>query len=328
MAIIKNLVFCSKDRLKNLTSFVNFEYNSQGFPPFPLDVINYLLPLKMKFLKESYVAIDNGKTHGLITLEKDDYNKNRLKISSLFLEENSVEYGELLINYVVNKFLAKGAESFSVVVDETDDKMLKLLSDVCKFRVLADEYLFKIKKSDFQYQKDTGFEFIRFAKNTESAKISELVNGQISSYLLPAFEIDEECFKDNIFVGIKSKVVFRYVLENTQNKRLFGYFTISSANNKDFILDVSISGAYEAYFFDVLKFVKSEISKRSSGWTLYVRIRSCLSNCSVLLDVLQSYDFKCYKKSKILVKSLYKTVKADNAMAGKQIIFNDITPAF
>ena len=109
MAIIKNLVFCSKDRLKNLTSFVNPEYNVSGFVPFPLDVMHYLLPFKLKFLKESYVALDNGKTYGLITLEKDDANRNRLKISQLFLEENSIEYGELLINYVVNKSLAQGA---------------------------------------------------------------------------------------------------------------------------------------------------------------------------------------------------------------------------
>lgn len=328
MAIIKNLIFCSKDRLKNLTSFVNFEYNAQGFIPFPLDVIHYILPFKMKFLKESYVALDDGKAYGLIAFEKDDCNKNRLKILSLFLEENSLEYGELLINYVVNKYFAKGAESFSVVVDEADDKMLKLLSDVCKFRILADEYLFKIKKADFQYQKDTSFEFIRFSKNSESAKISEFTNSLISSYLLPAFEMDKGFFKDNIFVGLKSRVAFKYVLENTQNKKLFGYFTISTGNNKDFILDAALAGAHEIYLADILKFAKSEISKRSPGWTLYVRIRSYFSNHAALLEVLQNYDFKCYRKSKILVKSLYKTVKADNTIAGKQIIFNDITPAF
>lgn len=282
----------------------------------------------MKFLKESYVAIDEDKTYGLITLEKDDNNKNRLKISSLFLEENSTEYGELLINYVVNKFLAKGAESFSVVVDEADDKMLKLLSDVCKFRILADEYLFKIKKSDFQYQKDTSFEFIRFSKNAESTRIAELANSLISSYLLPSFEMEEGAFKDNVFVGLKSKVVFKYVLENTQNKKIFGYFTISSSNNKDFILDVALANAHEVYLADILKFVKLEISKRSSGWTLYVRVRSYFTNHKVLLEVLQNYDFKCYKKSKILVKSIFKTVKSENSITGKQIIFNDITPAF
>lgn len=329
MAIIKNLVFCSKNRLKNLTSLADFDYNAQSFTPFPLDVIHYMLPFKMKFLKETYLAIDEGKTYGLITLEKDDYNKNRLKIANLFLEENSTEYGELLVNYVVNNFLAKGAESFSAVVDEADDRNLKLLSDVCKFRILADEYLFKIKKSDFQYQKDTTFEFIRFSKNSEGNKISELINGLISSYLLPVFEIGAESFKDNIFTGLKSKITFKYVLENTQNKKIFGYFAISSENNRDFFLDVALASAHEVYLSDILKFVKSEISKRSSGWTLYVKIRSCFVNYNALLEVLQNYDFKCFKKSKILVKSMCKTVKADNALnAGKQIIFNDITPAF
>jgi len=75
--------------------------------------------------------------------EKENFckcNRKKLKISQLFLEENSIEYGELLINYVVNKFLAKGAQSFCVVVDEADDKLLKLFNDVCKFRTIADEY--------------------------------------------------------------------------------------------------------------------------------------------------------------------------------------------
>ena len=328
MAIIKNLVFCSKDRLKNLTSFVNPEYNVSGFVPFPLDVMHYLLPFKLKFLKESYVALDNGKTYGLITLEKDDANRNRLKISQLFLEENSIEYGELLINYVVNKSLAQGAESFYVVVDETDDKMLKLLTKICKFRILGDEKLFKIKKSDFAYQKNTSFEFIRFSKNSESAKIAELCNSLISSHQLPSFEISNEYFKDSIFTGLKNKMVFKYVLENTTNKKIFGYFAISTRNNKDFTLDAILAPTFEIYLTDILKFVKCEISKRSLEWTLYVRIKSYFTNHDVLLDVLQNYDFKCYKKSKILVKSLYRTVKADNILSGKQIIFNDITPAY
>lgn len=327
MAIIKNIIFCSKDRLKNLTSFVNFECNATEFIPFPLDIIHYILPFRMKFLKESYVAIDDNKTCGLITLEKDDNNTNKLKISQLFLEENSIEYGELLINYVVNKLLAKGAESFSVVVDEADDKMLKLVCDVCKFRILADEYLFKIKKSDFFYQKEASFEYIRFSKDFECTKILEFCNSLISSHLLPCFEMDAESFKDNIFVGLKNKIMFKYVLENTENKRIFGYFTISTRNKKDFTLDVILSSGYEFYLADILKFVKLEISKRNTNWTLYVRIKSYFTNHKMLLEVLQNYDFKCYKKSKILVKSLYKTAKAD-MLSGKRIIFNDITPAF
>ena len=206
--------------------------------------------------------------------------------------------------------------------------MLKLVSDVCKFRILADEYLFKIKKSDFSYQKDTSFEYIRFSKNSECVKISEFCNSLISSHQLPIFEMDTESFKDNILVGLKNKVVFKYVLENTENKKIFGYFTVSTRNNKDFALDAILASGYEVYLADILKFVKLEISKRNSGWTLYVRIKSCFVNHKMLLEILENYDFKCYKKSKILVKSLYKTVKADNTISGKQIIFNDITPAF
>lgn len=326
MATVQNLAFISKERLKDLISFVNFEYNNSGFPPFPLDIIHYLLPLRLKFLKESYVAADDNKVYGLISLEKDDSNPKRLKISQLFLRENSIEYAELLINYVVNKFLAKGAESFFVVVDEADDKMLKLLSDVCKFRILADEYLFKIKKSDFPYEKEHGYNFIKFSKNYETAKIADLYNGLINSHQQPAFQINEKFFNDSIFVGIKNKISFKYVLVNPENKSLFGYFVISTRNGSDFILDVVLAPSYEVYLADILKFVKSEISKRNPSWTLYIKIKSYFINHKILLDVMKNYDFEPFKKSKILVKDLYKEIKTDNPLYNKQIVFN--APAY
>ena len=328
MAIVKNLAFISSDRLKKLPALNGFEYNSSSFTPFPLDVIHYLLPLKLKFLKESYAVIDNGRIYGLITLEADECNRKKLKISQLFLEENSIEYGELLINYVVNKFLAKGAESFYVVVDEIDERMLKLFCDVCKFRNVAEEYLFKLKKSDFLYDKETTFEFIRFSKNSESSKILNLYNGLINSHQLPSFEANEKHFKNNIFVGIKNKVSFRYVLECNKSKKIFGYFVISTKNNKDFILEAALAPSYEVYFADILKFAKSEISKRNTGWVLHLKIKSCFINYNALLEVIKNYDFKCTKKSKILVKDLFKAVKADNPIYDERIIFNDITPAY
>ncbi len=328
MAIIKNLAFVSSESLRRLTANCGFEYSSSSFVPSWLDIFHYFLPLRFKFLNESYAVIDNGKIYGIITLEVDDFNRKKLKISRLFLEENSVEYGELLINYVVNKFLAKGAESFYVVVDETDTKILKLFDDVCKFRIIADEYLFTLKKSDFSYDKDQSFEFIRFSKNTENKKIAELYNGLINSHQLPSFEGNEKYFKDNIFVGIKNNVSFKYVLECEKSKKIFGYFVISTKNNKDFILEAVLAPSYEIYFADIVKFARYEISKRNSGWALHIKIKSCFMNYKVLLDVMESYDFKPSKKSKILIKDLYKTIKADNSLYDKRIIFNDITPAY
>lgn len=328
MAIVKNLAFIPSERLKKLTESSDFEYNLSSLTPYPLDIIHYMLPLKLKFLKETYAVIDNGRIYGLITLETDDCNRKKLKISQLFLEENSIEYGELLINYVVNKFLAKGAQSFCVVVDEADDKLLKLFNDVCKFRTIADEYSFKLKKTNFPYTKEQSFDFIRFSKNSESTKIAQFYNGLINSHQMPAFEINEKYFKDSIFVGIKNNVCFKYVLECEKSKKLFGYFTISTKNNKDFVLEAALAPTYEIYLSDILKFAKYEISKRNSAWVLHVKIKSCFMNYNILLDVIKSYDFKYTKKSKILIKDLYKTAKADNHAYDKRIIFNDITPAY
>lgn len=325
MATVKNLAFVSKERLKDLTSFADFDYSSV-FTPFPLNIIHCALPLRFKFLNETYVASDNGKIYGLITLEKHDSSPKKLKISKLFLEENSVKYGELLVNYVVNKYLAQGAESFFVVLDEMDDKMLKLLTEACKFRILGDEYLFKIKKSDFPYEKMQTYNFIRFAKSQEASKIAEFYNGLINSHQRPSCAVNEACFRDTIFVGVKSRVLFKYVLENPENNKIFGYFSISTTNNKDYILNVAILPSYEAYLADILKFARYEISKRSPSWALYVKIKSCFSNHGALLDVMKSYDFTPCKKSKILTKDLYKTVKADNSAYDKQIIFN--APAY
>ena len=59
-----------------------------------------------------------------------------------------------------------------------------------------------------------------------------------------------------------------------------------------------------------------------------MKIKSCFINYNALLEVIKNYDFKCTKKSKILVKDLFKAVKADNPIYDKRIIFNDITPAY
>lgn len=326
MATVKNLAFVPKEKLKDLTSFDDVEHPSFVFTPFPFNIIHCMLPLKLKFLKETYAASDNGKIYGLITLEKHDLGPKKLKISQLFLKENSVKYGELLVNYVVNKYLAQGAESFFAVLDEMDDKMLKLLTEVCKFRILGDEYLFRIKKSDFSYEKNSSYDFIRFAKAQEAPAIADLYNGLINSHQYPSFAVSEKCFKDNIFVGIKNRVLFRYVLENTETGKIFGYFSISTANNSDYILNAAILQSYEAYLADILKFARHEISKRSPSWALYVKIKNCFSNYRALLDVMKSYDFTPCKKSKILTRDLYRTIKADNPLYDKQIIFN--APAY
>lgn len=327
MATVKNLALFSKDKIKGLTPLVDFECNTGSMPPV-VDILHSFLPLGLKFLKESYAIADAGRVLGFITLDKDDFNSKRLIISQLFLEKNSLEYGEELINFVTNKFLSLGAKSFLTVVNEDSPGAVKLLTEVSKFRILGYEYHFVLRPSDFSFEKGFPYEFIKFAKNQQASKIADLCNSLIYSNLLPSVEINEKCFFDHIFVGLRNRVTFRYVLENSENKKIFGYFTISTPNNKDFVLEAMLAPSFEAYFSDVLKFAKAEISKRTSGWTLHVKIKSCYMNYRALLGVMQNYDFKPQGKSKILTKDLYKALKTGDKAYKGRVILNDITPAY
>jgi len=329
MASVKNCAFVTNKKLKNLRCCVGPEYSDKDGLFFPFDLLHYLLPLKLKFSKESYVVFDdNGEVQGVAALEKDETGTGRMKLIQLSLKGDVFKYGEILINYIVDRFLAMGAKSFCTAVDEMDDMTLKLFFEACKFRIMGDEYLFKVKKSDFPYEKGhQSYDFIRFCKNSDTKKIAELYNSQIASHQKPSFEADEKYFNENIFVGLKNNISFKYVLENTINKKFFGFFTITTRNGNDFALECILASGYEVYLSDILKYTKNEISKRSSSWTLYIRVRSYFSNYKSILEILKGYDFKCAKKLKILTKDLYKAVKADSVYK-KQIIFNDITPAY
>ena len=76
--------------------------------------INYILPLRLKYAPESYVAFYENKEESLITLEKDSNSHTRFKITKLFLEENSANIARELANYVITKYRAQGANSFYI----------------------------------------------------------------------------------------------------------------------------------------------------------------------------------------------------------------------
>lgn len=325
MAVVKSLAFFSKSKLKNLRSFVNSEFSNQGFTPFPFDMLHYFLPFGLKFLRESYVALYDNNITGLITLEKDEGNRKRLKITQLFLEEDSAECGELLINYVVARFLAQGADSFYVAVDENNDLMLKLLSDVCKFRLVARENIYAIKKNDIREKPDCDFDYVNMLMPQDIGEVVSLYNGCLNSHQKQAFLRQKSRFRGNFVSGIKGVKSFQFVLRNNLS-RIFGYFRITSPNNSDFILECVILPSYEGYLSDILEFSFSEISKRSRDWTLYIKLKSCFSNFEKLNQTLELNGYLCQKRNNILTKDLYRPAKAEKPSYAKQIIFSDITP--
>ena len=162
MIEIKNIVFTSNN-LGCIKCFLCF--------------INYLLPLRLKFSNESFVALYNKEKQGLITLNKDSKSFSRFKITKLILEENSSSIALQLVNYVISRYRAMGANSFYIVVDENQSDMLNIFKNELNFRHCGCEYLYKINSVSTSYPL-----FLKPFKKENVKEICAFYNENINSF--------------------------------------------------------------------------------------------------------------------------------------------------
>ena len=108
--------------------------SDRKFTIFPLDILHDFLPVQMRFLQESYVAVEDSELLGLIGLVPDGGQKIRWKINRLILNTNAYDIGKLLIDYVVNKYGGAGIETFLAAIDENFAEAISLFKNSCGFR--------------------------------------------------------------------------------------------------------------------------------------------------------------------------------------------------
>ena len=91
MAKIRNLKFQDIPKLKKMISMISDGQNGEitfgfrSFIPFPINFVNNLLPLNLRKLSESYVAIDDKQIKGMISLKAQRGNPHSWNICNLFL---------------------------------------------------------------------------------------------------------------------------------------------------------------------------------------------------------------------------------------------------
>lgn len=328
MTQIKNIIFCSRSKLKNALKCAGFEFTKSDFGPYLIDFIHHLLPLRMKFLSESFVALEGGKVQGLITLEKDNKSRKRLKITRLFLEQNSCDTGKLLVDYVVSRYSAMGAFSYQVVVEDKREDMLCLFIDGCGFRNNAAEYMYKIQSCDIDCNENAHPEGFKFYKNSAATEASRLYNSNINSYQRHNFARTAEQFSPEFAQGMKDKISYSYLLEDEQKGRVYGYFSVYTFNNCDFVLDFVLDRGFEIYFSDALSFIAHILSKRTKNWNLFVKVKSYFSNYESFKTHLETNNYPLVKSSCILTKDFLKEARQGGLLNSAKIIFNDITPAY
>ncbi len=318
MTVIKNLAFCNKNKLKSLTSFVESELDLSVFYPFPLDLLHSFLPFGLKFLNESFAAIENKKIKGLVTVQKTG--RKKIKFIRLLFEENSMEEGKLLINFVITQFLSKGVESFIVTVDKRNAPVLNVFKTGSGFSALACESVYKTDKNDIIIGYDeVNFEYIRKIRPDEINKTLNFINGMMNSYQKVTFKKEAEDFK-NLFLNSAEC----YVVENEKENGFLGYFSILKLNRSDYILDFVIAKGYEGYFSDIVKFAKTRVSKRKNFNSLLIRLKSYYSNYGELNEML-SLEYENRIENEILVKDFLIPKKQ---FSYEKMVFNDVTPAF
>ena len=152
MAKIRNLALRDISKLKKTISMIStFNGSDSDFGyrccvPFPVNLINKILPLSCKFASDSYVAIDDNKLCGLVTLKPQEKNSQSWRISKLFLIENSYDIGRQLVSFAIAKYGAMGANTFTVKVDDQNEELIELFSKGCGFRACSSEQLWKMEE--------------------------------------------------------------------------------------------------------------------------------------------------------------------------------------
>lgn len=335
MAKIRNLAFKDISKLKKMISMISnlssadMPFGYRTYVPFPLNFINRILPLGLKFAHDSYVAIEDGKICGFVTIKPQDKNPQSWRISKLFLDENGYDTGRQLISYIIAKYGAMGANTFSVKVDEHHEELLELFSKGCGFRACSTEQLWKMEDIKLSAPSlDKGF--FRPFKNSDASTAAGIHNELIYPHFRYSLAKTPAEFENIVFNGLHKTSFFKYVIEDRSKHSVKGYFSIQTNDNENFILSVDLVSAFDDYLNDVINFAINRIMMRKKVFNLYFRNKKYQTNGAKIEKYLNNNGFKNVKTRIVLVKDYYKRIQENERYSKPAMAFSDISrkPAF
>ncbi len=335
MAKIRSLALRDIPKLKKMISMISnlsgadVPFGYRSYVPFPFNVINRILPLSLKFASDSYVAMENNKLCGLVTLKPQEKNPQSWRISKLFLDENGYDVGRQLVSFAIAKYGAMGANTFMVKVDEDHEELLELFSKGCGFRVCASEQLWKMEEIKVAGPSlDKGF--FRPFKNSDASAAAGIFNELIFPHFRYSLARTPGEFENVMFTGLYRTSFFRYVLEDSSTHSIKGYFSIQTNDNENFILNIDLVSAFDNYLSDVINFALSQIFMRKKKFNFFVRNKKYQTSGTKIEKYLKENGFENVKNQVVLVKDYYKRIQEDERYSKPAIAFSEISrkPAF
>jgi hypothetical protein len=309
MAIIKKLSYLDASKIKKMVSYLNDETSFTLFDDFTF-AIHSMLPLKYKFKPESYTLKDDGEILGLITITPTSGNPYKINITRLIFKQNMYDVGKQLVEFVIARYGAKGATSFIVTVDQSHDELLDLFMQGCGFRQCSYENLWKLDNFVPKTDKKAAF---RYCQKMDSKQVARLYNLELKNLYKPSLERLKEEYQEPLFAGMTDFYKNRYVLEEPSRGKIIAYLSITTSDNYNFIIDMSLNDGYDIPYDEVINFGLSEISSRKSKYCAFLKHRQYTKNADILEKYLHERNLNCIQTQCVLVKDFYKQQKQEDS---------------
>lgn len=306
MVVIRRLNCFDYPKVKKLISYLCNDDNdmlAKSLMEEPLGLLNAMMPLKFKFKSESFVLIENNEILGLVTVVCTLGNPYKINIIRLIFKENRYEIGKQLIEFVVQKIGAKGASNFVVTIDECHEELFDLFVNGCGFRQCSSEVLWKIENP---MPVNTNLKF-RNAQNSDAEMISELYNSEIINIFKPSLLRNKREFMEPVFSGFVPYYKKRFVMY--EDKNLLCYCSITTADNLNYIIDITTNDGYEFDYDEILNSLLYEIAQKKRVFYPLIKQKKYTKTSLKFEEYLKNKGYNPIQTSHILVKDFYKPVK-------------------
>lgn len=318
MRKIRKLYYFDKKRMQEMISFLNNRDKYINHIMFnPLIPLHHLLPLRFKFLPESYVLKDKKEIKGLITVAPSRCPLKKMEIQRLFFEDNCYDDAGELIQFVVSKYKAMGATSFVVKIDDFLPELVRLFVAKCGFSQISYEKLWKIGKFEAEFNKKDFREF----RNSDAQTVANLYNESLLPHFRPLLSRDAKEFKEIFFKGLSYFSEYKYVIEDKNSKNITCYLSIQSADSENFILDVIQSSWVELDICAVIGFAKAQIAKRQKNFNLYIRTKKYTQLGERDEKYFMENKFECVQNQVVLTNSSARIIR-ENVHTGQFTILS------
>ena len=325
MSKIRELYYFDKKNAQEMISFLNNNINDAYVNKImfnPLLPLHHLLPLKLKFLPESFVLKEGKEIKGLITVAPTRCHYKKMEIQKLFFEENSLSDAAELIQFAVSKYKAMGAPSILVKVDDYLPDLLTLFVSKCGFSQISYEKLWRINKFN-----DTAFDKRDFRpfRNSDAKAITNLYNDSLLPHFRPLLNKEVKEFKESTFKGLSYYNEYKYVIEDKKTKAILGCIIIQTSDNINYVVDIIQTGWVNLDIDSIINYAAYQIKKRKKRFGFFVKTKRYTTMGEHYESHFIKDNISCVQNQIVLTNSSARVLK-ERVKTGKYTILSDFLP--